>query len=442
MTLARITSSRSHHFVCSLAAGVLLLLSTCGGARGDDNIRAEMREVATAIGNLLQGLGEFGVEIDEFAFQGSDSKLRASGGAGLARTLTEELELRKVAVKRGGRFKVRGSYGDVLDSKSRVIAARFQGEMIDSEGRVLTTFSRGIFGDAALASLFGVTGDFDTDEDIVRRSKSLENMLDAPKTHLDRSVVSTASVAPYAIELLCRSGDEWIAKAPRSVDGQATLNLEPGQEFAVRIINRSSHEAAVFLTVDGLGLFTVSENRALKQVIVPSNSSSVVLGWHRRGDEWEGFRTGIRPAGAKPQRKVDHVVTAVFSACWKEDVEPPADEPPSIRVRRYSRCGDPAGTELGLPAELGRADAAALAEIPGSATREASSPGEDSVALAELPDAERDAEAPALAEIPNSAPIPTSAETKPYAGSGAPIRALRREFGVVRAAVSLRISPE
>lgn len=422
-------------------AAALVLLAACGTSRGDDNIRAEMREVAFGIRGHLEDLGDSAVEIDEFGFQGSESKLKAAAGAGLVRILTEELQKQKVAVKRGAAFRIRGSYMDVLDAKSRLLAAQFRAELVDPEGRVAANFSRGVFGDAALASLFGVTGDFTAEHDIQRRSRALEKMLDEPSTHVAGETATTAAEAPYAVELLSRAGDGWKPKRPQVVDGQATLAVGDGQEFAVRLINRSPFEAAVFLTVDGLSLFSFSESRTLSQVIIPAKSSAIVSGWHRRGDEWEPFRLGARPA-ATSKTKTGHVVTAVFSACWKEDAELPTDEPISVRVRRFSRCADPAGTELGLPAEADGTDATALAEIPESPAGGTMKSVDQTAAIAELPDAARPAEESALAEIPDAELTLTNAGTKPYAGSTTPVRELRREFGVVRTAVSVRVAAE
>jgi hypothetical protein len=237
-------------------------------------------------------------------------------------------------------------------------------DVVDTQGRVLATFRRGVFGDAALASLFGITGNLTPRADLNGRSDELARAIDEPKAHVAGASVSSRPRAAYAIEFLLRSDDRWAATHPHVADDQATISLAPGQVFAIRLINHSRHEAAVFLSIDGLSLFAFSENRSMSQVIVPAESSSVVHGWHRRGNEWEPFcahRAG-QSVAVRPHDADFQVVTAVFSVCWDGGDEVPSDEPPFARIHRYARCSGPTGTELGLPAEPSHEPA--VAELP------------------------------------------------------------------------------
>jgi hypothetical protein len=314
-----------------LIAGTL----SASTARADSNIRVEMNEVAKSISALLKDMGHNQVEIQDFQFKGSDSKLKGAAGPGIANFLSEELQKMQISVKKDAPIQIRGTYVDVIDSKSKFLAAQIKGEVLEGNAKVLTTFTRGIFGDQALASLFGATTNLPPKGGTEARDKKLLDALDNPKVEIKNSRITVDKTTPYAIELLVRRGNDFVPLSAMQTDGQAFVKINRDDEYAVKLINDSDSEAAVALTIDGLSMFNFSENKNYKQVIIGAKSAGLIKGWHRSNTVSDAFLvteySKSAVAKALPSSTSVGVITAAFSVCFPDDVPPPEDEPSGAR---------------------------------------------------------------------------------------------------------------
>src|SRR5439155_23696125 len=100
--------------------------------------------------------------------------------------------------------------------------------------------------------------------------------------------VSAAADSPYAVEVWAapRPGAQY-APRPATVDGGlAFVRLSQGEVFAVRLINKSPHDAAVTLTIDGLSLYAFSDVEDPKTgrsryavIFVPAGREVFLRGW-------------------------------------------------------------------------------------------------------------------------------------------------------------------
>lgn len=336
-----------------LAAGIVFAVSR--PTRADSNIRAELAEVAKGISAEMKQLGKTKIEVKGFDFLGpnssasdrSDSKLKPAAGPGLSQTLVEELQREKLTVEKGADLVVRGTYVDIIDKKSQNIAARIRGELIDSNDQTLLSFDRALLGDQALASIFGATTTITPTDDTSKRSSQLMAAIDNPTVTVENTRISATKGDPYHIEVLVLKNGQYVPRTPTTVDGQAFVNIERDEIYAIKLINDSASEASVALTVDGISMFTFSENKDYTQVIISAKGSGLIKGWHRSNAVSDAFQVMEYSKSAVAQKLPTStsigVVTAAFSVCFPDDVPPPEDEPPSTKVKGQSRSANATG---------------------------------------------------------------------------------------------------
>src|SRR5262245_23274286 len=320
----------------AVIVAAFVALTNTSLARADDALRKELAAVAKGIADAVKALGHDTVAVGEFT---GPAQLATSSGPVIAKTLTEELPKNGVTVKRVAPIGVKGEFEDVKDKQSGLLAARIKGTVTDRAGQVLFTFSRGVFGDNVVASLFGTTAKLPADLPPAERNAELEKSLDKPKVHVQGARVSAAADSPYAVEVLAapQPGGKYAAKTATINGGQAFVPLNQGEVFAVRLVNKSPHDAAVTLTIDGLSLYSFSDVKDPKTgrpryavVLVEAGREVFLPGWHRTNEVSEEFViTDYAKSAAAALRSTapTGTVTATFAAAWPKDKPPPADEP-------------------------------------------------------------------------------------------------------------------
>lgn len=330
-----------------LAVVVLGTGGTATVARADNNIRSELSIVAKGINDLLKDRGQSQVEVREFQFKSTDARVTASAGPGIANFLSEELKKLQISVQKGAPIQIDGQYDDVIDSRSKTLSARIRGQVLDENGKVISTFSRGIFGDQALASIFGVTTNLAPKGTLDERSKALEKALDNPTVNVQNTRISVDSSTPYALEILVNQGGKYVPRAATTVNGQAFVKINRGEEYAIHLVNDSDQEAAVALTIDGLSMFAFSDNKEYQQMVVPAKTKGLIRGWHRSNTASDAFLvteySKSAVAQALPSSTSVGVITAAFSVCHPKDVPPPDDEPKKGMARSANFTEDATG---------------------------------------------------------------------------------------------------
>jgi len=135
---------------------------------------------------------------------------------------------------------------------------------------------------------------------------------------------------PYRVEILVRKEHDYLKMPLEDHGAMAFVNLRRGDEYVIKLINDSKHDAAVTLTIDGLNVFTFSQYD-YRHFIVPKNGSLLVKGWHRSNECSEAFvitRYSESKAAKELSNPSDEVgtITAQFAAAWTSDEDEPIDE--------------------------------------------------------------------------------------------------------------------
>jgi hypothetical protein len=100
-----------------------------------------------------------------------------------------------------------------------------------------------------------------------------------------------------------------------------------------RLINESDHEVAVNVTIDGLNLFALRDDKNDKSqyVVVSAHSASDVLGWYRNDKLSSVFQVADLPehpdAKLLKNPALIGAFTLTFAASWERDSQKPKDEP-------------------------------------------------------------------------------------------------------------------
>jgi hypothetical protein len=330
-----------------LALALSFCAAWCAPIRAEEALRKELSAIAQGITEAVKGLGHETLAVGEFT---GPAQLAVSSGPLIAKTLTEELTKQGLLVKTGAPVGVKGEFDDVKDKQSGLLAARIKGTVTDRAGKVLFTFSRGVFGDNIVATLFGTTAKLAPDLPPAERNAELEKRLDNPKVLVQGARVSADADSPYAVEIWAapRPGASYTPRQATVQSGLAFVPLRRGEVFAVKLINRSPHDAAVTLTIDGLNLYAFSDLTDPKTgrpkfavVIVGAGKEVFLRGWHRNHDVSEEFVITEYAKSASAELKSTAptgTVTAQFAAAWPKDQQAPADEP-----KGQSRSGDAVG---------------------------------------------------------------------------------------------------
>lgn len=192
---------------------------------------------------------------------------------------------------------------------------------------------------AAISTLFGITAELPPDKSSSFRRNLLVTAMARPQPHLEDHSVSARAGSPYRVQVLC----DGAARPPMTERDGAFVELQRGEEYAVKLINKSSRDAAVTLAIDGINVFAFSEEPAT-HFLVPARGELVVPGWHRNNRISDAFlitEFSQSMAGRSlPQDSAQvGAITAAFAAAWDPDQPPPADEADFDRGRGQDATG-------------------------------------------------------------------------------------------------------
>jgi hypothetical protein len=318
--------------VCLLLLALLALTITTRPACAAGGLGEDLARVAEAIDQYLKDKG-LGDRIAVGAFTASTA-IPASAGPAIQKTLADELAKRKLRVDPKARVEVKGDYLKVEDPGSERLSVLVKARLLDRrKGDELVVFSQQVLGDAVIASLLGLDVALSPKGDNEVRDGQLRKSIENPKVALAETRVSAGPKSPYGIEVLVKKDGRYVARTPEEKGGLAFVPIRRDEVYAVHVINDSPYDAAVSLTVDGLNMFTFSENpayRNLGKVLVPPNGATL-YGWHLTDQQTSLFQVTSYANSAEAAVLRSGVtvgtITATFAAAWQEDAAPPPDEP-------------------------------------------------------------------------------------------------------------------
>jgi hypothetical protein len=289
-------------------------------------MEAKLAEVAEKVAEAVKGLGHDSVSIGQFT---GPPQLATSAGPGIAKVLADELLKRDVTVKRRAELGVSGKFQQASDEKQRLIA-RIEGELIDRSSNVICTFGTEINGVDNLASLFGVTAELPPNQPEKQRNDQLVEALNNPRPAVANTRVSSSDKSPYGVEILVKQAGEFQPRTVTLDEGLPFVQINRGEIYGIRLINDSSLDAAVTLSIDGVNVFAFSDHKEYKHYIIKAGSKPIIRGWHRTNEVSDAFQIGefAKSAAAEtlPTGGQIGTITAMFAAAWPADARPPADE--------------------------------------------------------------------------------------------------------------------
>lgn len=331
-------------FVLSLVTATVIVLGTCGRAtaqtpsgstssRDYRNLDEAMASVAADVSKRLVHLGQSNVVVGPFL---APHSIGASSGPGIEVKLTKHLESRKIKVAPLAKYAIRGEYRmkvrkDQAGTKTWV-AVEIMGQLIDPDGSSHFVFAQQITNQEFIAEAGGLTVELPPSEPAQKRRERLAVAIEQPSAPIRGSVVYAGPDSPYGMEILIKSGKQFVpmARGTKPISGMAFVSLEQDQEYAIRLINKSEHDAAVRVGIDGLSVFAFSKHKSYRHLIIRAGSSGIVKGWHRTNESSDAFK--ISRLADTPAAKLLHdtsgvgVITSIFSAAWDPNRRPPSDE--------------------------------------------------------------------------------------------------------------------
>ena len=336
-------------------AALAVLLALRPAARAEDTLREELSELARSVQKQLAGDNETSLALG--AFTGPADHFPSNAGPGIVLALRDELTQLGVKIDPEAHLTMKGTYEDVLDPKLNRVFIELAARLEDRAGKTVVVMEkRGAFGEAALASVAGVTAVLPLDETGSKgREDAVVKSIDQPKTTIIGKQVRAAPDSPYGVEVLVKQGDGLKSREPRDEKGYAYVPIKRDEVYALRLTNDSSSTAAVTLKIDGVDAFSFCDFRdpktnqpAFTVFIIAPHTSEVVVGWPINAKRSDEFLVTDYAHSAAAELKASGadvgVVTASFAAAWPFDGKPPADEPGGKGVDATGR-----GTSISHP---------------------------------------------------------------------------------------------
>ena len=217
---------------------------------------------------------------------------------------SEEPELRKA------------NPSDRFDSVALRIVASLNKDGSDDP---LVKFAINVFGDEALQFL-GPTAEFPKDLPEPEKQKQLDQQLGAtPEAFLSGVETLSAKDGQFAVEIRVRqgSGASAVSRTPTPVDGRSFVKLAQAEEYIIRLHNKSSEEAAVALTIDGLSMFAFSEDGTGDSfLLIPARKFVDIPGWYITSKKTDVFEVSNYAKSAAASKNLPAsgigVITARF----------------------------------------------------------------------------------------------------------------------------------
>lgn len=323
----------------AIAAAAMALTGPVAAQSTD---RIELADVAKDIKKKLRQFQADRVAVAEFA---GPKEMPTGAGPGYALALREELTHLGVTVAAAAPHTVRGRYRPGKDRKTKEPYIDLAVWLEDSTGtHVYDLETRGIYGEEAFVAAAGLTVALTPKATEADRGRELVKAIeDDTKPFLDGTRVAASPDSPYAMDLRVKHGSEFVPLALKDDKGLAFAPIARDTVYAIGLHNRSAHDAAVTLTIDGLNLFAFSKVRDPKTgrpangcVIVPAGKWCLVQGWPIEGTKSNAFLVTRYADSAAAELKSTApvgVITACFAAAWPKGKSPPPDEPAAVSSR-------------------------------------------------------------------------------------------------------------
>jgi hypothetical protein len=220
--------------------------------------------------------------------------------------LTQALErIRKGVVVDKANIAIMGKFLPVDDPEdgagdSRMISEKILLEPTDLKtGDVIKPITVYIRRIRDIAALEGSTLAIDPEDDERDQNRDLRDHLENPaahQAHLREDRISSHAGSPYSLSIAAKPRDMPSSPAMKLTptldkDGRAHVSIDVGQCYELTLHNGSDQEIAIGVRVDGIDVFTFSEDcdpqtgrPTSSRFVVDPHGSTTVYGWYKTGD--------------------------------------------------------------------------------------------------------------------------------------------------------------
>lgn len=310
-----------------------------------DALRTELRLLAQDIAKIVVKKGGGSLAIGEFV---GSVEVVGHSGPGIQLTLSEELRAAGLELdNQNHRFEISGRYQPFHDTAqnrtksggnpqeaTNLNAIKLVALITDKEtGEPLFERPTGrlIFGIDTVSAMEGLNRSNPPLRDPKRISDSIAQARREPQIDVQGTQIK-GKTGQYALEVIVKQAGNYVARPVTLNQDKPFVELRTQDIYGVRLINNSSHEAAVDLRIDGVNSFAFSSTGSTYWIVAP-HSHSDILGWHRDNSITTEFKvvnnfpdTAAARLNLKPSARIG-LITASFSACWQKNADRPADEP-------------------------------------------------------------------------------------------------------------------
>jgi len=354
------------------AAALFGVLATLPGSRAQDAEKDQDRGIDKAMGELAKDVIDITkmVKVAIRPFVGSGDAELSSSSPLLQVELGRHLAaLGATVVEKGHDFELFGEYSAAEDFpdpprqfvilKLKVVETRtgkphaLEGTVRKKKGgkEIEVQSKYHITSDPAVAQVLGLPpGGFPGDAKPKDRIDVMKKLVDRdPKDPplLDKSdTVIRAKGQPFAIEMRVaapkqgKHADADYKVRPFDVEGSLPrVKIERDEAYGVRVVNDAPFDAAVQVFIDGIDMFSLSEQKGAdgkivryKYLVIPKGKSVFVRGWFVTDNDSDEFQVTEFPKSvasrfAANPAKVGTVTVNFFAAWPTKGGNPPADEP-------------------------------------------------------------------------------------------------------------------
>lgn len=268
------------------------------------------------------------------------ARLQSSGGVGLAQRVREALRDRGVAISESDSCQLNGEFStprrqplfDEADvPEPDQIALRIEYVVRDRNDETKRRGVINVFGNAPLAiggatvSFAGkdgrISGRVDADR-LGDQMDRLEAAIAKPVAFVVNAETRATPDGPFGVEIIAdtKPGRTGAPRVPTLRAGRAFVRLGPGEEYVVRLHNRTDREIAVNLVIDGVDVFAFQDvrpdGRRMQHLVIEPRTVTDVKGWYVNEQKLDAFEIMgySKSAAASLLKPVDEVgvITAIF----------------------------------------------------------------------------------------------------------------------------------
>lgn len=253
-------------------------------AHASDALRKELSAMSDSIVKILKRRGVTQVAVGPFeenrGQDASENNLPTNAGPGIAQIFKEELEGRGLSVVRTAEYTVNGNYTftqvqvddpQQAGRKQDIMAVRVVSSVMDRSGDVLVDlastesarFQASVTDESTVVTLAGVPVDLPPGEPPTEtQARIKEIVLDgqfAQAKIKNNSQVFAGADSPYGMEIRVAGRPK-----PAILSGDLKLpqvDIGAGDRYEIVLYNNSAFDAAVELSVDGVNTFAFSEEK-------------------------------------------------------------------------------------------------------------------------------------------------------------------------------------